>query len=120
MNKVYEESKRWNEHEVQEIVNKGSAATAEDVKIMAMLLDNLKDISIICAMEEESGYSERMMYDSDASYARGRGSNANRDSRGRYSSRNYGYGSYENIPYDNVRNSYEGREYGNMGQNGIR
>lgn len=119
MNKVYEESKRWNEHEMQEIVNKGSTATLEDVKIMAMLLDNLKDISIICAMDEE-GYSERMMYDADASYARGRGSNANRDSRGRYSGRGYGYGSYDNMSYDNMRASYDSRDYGNMGQNVMR
>lgn len=111
MDKVYEESKRWLEHEIQEIVQKGNAATHEDVKVMAILLDNLKDISIICAMEEE-GYSERMMYDSDASYARGRGSNANRDSRGRYASRGYGYGSYDNVPYDNIRNSYDNRFMG--------
>lgn len=117
MDKVYEESKKWLEHEIHEIVQKGNAATTEDVKVMSMLVDNLKDISIIEAMEEE-GYSER--YDSDMSYARGRGSNANRDARGRYSSRGYGYGSYDNIPYDNIRNSYEGRDYGNMGQNGMR
>ena len=118
MDKVYEESKRWLEHEMQEIVQKGNTATHEDVKVMAILLDNIKDITIINAMEEE-GYSERM-YDPDTSYARGRGSNANRDSKGRYSSRGYGYGSYENVPYDNYRTSYESREYRNMGQGEMR
>lgn len=93
MDKVYEDSKRMLEREVQEIAHKG-AVSVEDISMMSKLLDNLKDISIICAMEEE-GYSERNMYDSEASYARGRGSQANRDSMGRYSSRGYNYGSYE-------------------------
>ena len=96
MDRVYEDSKRMLEREVQEITQKG-AVSVEDIAMMSKLLDNLKDISIICAMEEE-GYSERMMYDSDASYAsyaRGRGSQANRDSMGRYSSRGYNYGSYD-------------------------
>lgn len=103
MNKVYEDSKKMLEHEVQEIANRG-VASVEDITIMSQLLDNLKDISIICAMEEE-GYSGRMMYDSDASYARGRGSQANRDSMGRYSSRGYNYGSYDGGSY---RGSYDG------------
>lgn len=93
MEKVYEDAKQMLEREVHEIANRG-VASVEDISIMSQLLDNLKDISIICAMEEE-GYSGRMMYDSDASYARGRGSQANRDSMGRYSSRGYNYGSYD-------------------------
>jgi len=119
MEKVYENTKEMLKREMQEIAGKG-AITMEDLKALGEITDNLKDISIICAMEEEGGYSERMMYDSDASYARGRGSNANRDSRGRYSSRGYGYGPYDNISYDNMRNAYEVREYGNMGQTGMR
>lgn len=103
MNKVYEDSKRMLEREVQEIANRGPVSI-EDISMMSKLLDNLKDISIICAMEEE-GYSERMMYDSDASYARGRGSQANRDSMGRYSGRGYNYGSYDGGSY---RGSYDG------------
>ena len=117
MERVYEDTKEMLKREMQEIASK-SAITMEDLKALGEITDNLKDISIICAMEEEGGYSERMMYDSDASYARGRGSNANRDSRGRYTSR--GYGSYDNVPYDNVRNTYDGRDYTHMGQNGMR
>lgn len=117
MEKVYEDTKEMLKREMQDIASK-NAITMEDLKALGEITDNLKDISIICAMEEESGYSERMMYDSDASYARGRGSNANRDSRGRYTSR--GYGSYDNVPYDNVRNTYDGRDYTHMGQNGMR
>lgn len=100
MEKVYEDSKRMLQREMQEIANKG-AISKEDLTNLGEILDNLKDISIICAMDEESGYSERNMYDSDASYARGRGSQANRDSMGRYSSRGYNYGG-----------AYDGGSYG--------
>lgn len=99
---IYEETKKMLEREVQEIANRG-VASVDDITIMSKLLDNLKDISVICAMEEE-GYSERMTYDSDVSYARGRGSQANRDSMGRYSSRGYNYGSYDGGSY---RGSYD-------------
>lgn len=109
MDRVYEDSKRMLEREVQEIAHKGPVSM-EDISMMSKLLDNLKDISIICAMEEE-GYSERMMYDSDASYARGRGSQSNRESRGRYSGRGYNYGPYDGGSYNSYRNSYDG-EYG--------
>lgn len=108
MDKVYEDSKRWLEREIQEIIQKGNMATSEDVKVMSMLIDNLKDISIIEAMEEE-GYSER--YDSDVSYARGRG--YHRDSKGRYTR----YGSYDVVPYDNYRtydNRYMGTDHEDM------
>lgn len=103
MEKVYEDAKQMLEREVQDIAIRG-AVSVEDIALMSKLLDNLKDISIIRAMEEE-GYSGRMMYDSDASYARGRGSQANRDSMGRYSSRGYNYGSYDGNSY---RGSYDG------------
>lgn len=103
MEKVYDDSKRMLQREMQEIANKGTMSR-EDLTNLKDILDNLKDISIICAMEEESGYSERNMYDSDASYARGRGSQANRDSMGRYSSRGYNYGAYDGSSY---RGSYD-------------
>lgn len=103
MEKVYDDAKRMLERELQEISNKGGV-TQDDIMTMGKIVDNLKDISIICAMEEESGYSERNMYDSDASYARGRGSQANRDSMGRYSSRGYNYGAYDGGSY---RGSYD-------------
>jgi hypothetical protein len=107
MSKVYDEAKKVLEREIEDITRKGSI-TMDDVVLMEKLLDNLKDISIICAMEEE-GYSERMMYDADASYARGRGAYARRDSMGRYASRGSyddGYG-YENNGSYNYRGSYE-------------
>ena len=103
MEKVYDDAKRMLERELQEISTKGGV-TQDDIMTMGKIVDNLKDISIICAMEEESGYSERNMYDSDASYARGRGSQANRDSMGRYSSRGYNYGAYDGGSY---RGSYD-------------
>ena len=99
MEKVYDDAKRMLERELQEISTKGGV-TQDDIMTMGKIVDNLKDISIICAMEEE-GYSERNMYDSDASYARGRGSQANRDSMGRYSSRGSNYGG-----------AYDGGSYG--------
>lgn len=106
MSKVYDEAKKMLEREIEDITRKGSI-TMDDVVLMEKLLDNLKDISIICAMEEES-YSERMMYDADASYARGRGTYARRDSMGRYASRGSydGYGYENNGSYD-YRGSYE-------------
>lgn len=112
MEKVYEDSKRMLQREMQEIANRGTMSR-EDLINLKDILDNLKDISIIYAMEEE-GYSERMMYDSDASYAsyaRGRGSQSNRESRGRYSGRGYNYGPYDGGSYNSYRNSYDG-EYG--------
>ena len=114
MEKVYDDAKRMLERELQEISNKG-AVTQDDIMTMGKIVDNLKDISIICAMEE-GGYSERMMYDSDASYARGRGSQANRDSMGRYSSRSYDtrpYG-YDNVSYRGSYDSNYGIRQGEM------
>ena len=61
MERVYDDSKRVLEREMQEIANKGTMSK-DDLMNLGEILDNLKDISIICAMEEESGYSERMMY----------------------------------------------------------
>lgn len=120
MDKVYDDTKRLLEREMQEIAQK-NAISMEDLKTMGELLDNLKDLSIVCAMEE-SGYSETMVYDSDASFARGRGVNAMRDSRGRYMGRSYdnGYNMYDNGSYNMYRNSYENGGYRGMGQNEMR
>ena len=117
--KLYKDAEMKLEREIREINDK-QGFTAQDLEIMYKVLDNLKDISIICAMkkEEEEGYSERGScgYDDD-SYARGRGRYAQRDSMGRYSSR----GSYEGDSYDGMSNrgsyddSYE-RGYSSHGE----
>lgn len=86
MKRVYEDAKKMLEREIEEITRKGDIGM-DDISLLDKLLDNLKDISIICSMEE-SGYSE------DESYRR--------DSRGRYASRSYD--SYGNNSY---RGSYE-------------
>ena len=58
-----------------------------------VVLDEIKDIEIICAMKrEEEEYSEGMMYDNDASYARGR-------NRGRYMGQSYNH--YDRYGYGN-------------------
>lgn len=102
MSRVYEEAKKAMEREIEEITKKGNNISMDDVMLMAKLLDNLKDISIICAMEQE-GYSEDMVYDADASYAGRR-----RDSMGRYASRvPYDNGSYRGSYGDSYRSSYE-------------
>lgn len=92
MKRVYEDAKKMLEREIEEITRKGNIGM-DDITLLDKLLDNLKDISIICAMEEE-GYSEGESY--------------RRDSMGRYASR----GSYENGSYrgsygDSYRGSYE-------------
>ena len=76
--------------------------TSSNLDMLDVAIDILKDIKTINAMDQESGYSQgyygRMpiyMYDDmgmtheGSSYARGRGSNAQRDSRGRYMSNGY-------------------------------
>lgn len=117
--KLYKDAEMKLEREIREINDK-QGFTAQDLEIMYKVLDNLKDISIICAMkkEEEEGYSERGSYGyDDDSYARGRGRYAQRDSMGRYSSR----GSYEGDSYDGMSNrgsyddSYE-RGYSSHGE----
>lgn len=67
--------------ELDKISSKGEL-TAGSLDTVDKLTHSIKSIDTICAMEEASDYS---YYDGN-SYARGRGSNANRDSRGRYSS----------------------------------
>ena len=110
---LYRKAEKLLEKEIREQVEKDSL-DMQSLEVMYKVLDNIKDITIICAMkreEEESEYSERMYYD-DESYARGRGRSARRDSMGRYSNRgSYDDGSYD---YDGSyrRGSYE-RGYSN-------
>lgn len=66
--------------ELDKVSEKGEL-TAGSLETVDKLTHSIKSIDTICAMEEAEGYS----YDG-MSYARGRGRNANRDSRGRYSS----------------------------------
>jgi len=99
--KIYKKAEEQLERELEDIARKQNISM-DDLTLMDKILDNLKDISIICAMGEESEYSERMMYDADASYAR------RRDSMGRYASRgSYDNGSYRGSYGDSYRSSYE-------------
>ena len=69
--------------ELEHITSKGEL-TAGSLDTVDKLTHSIKSIDTICAMEEAGGdYSYN---DGDNSYARGRGRNAKRDSRGRYSS----------------------------------
>lgn len=108
---LYKEAEKLLEKEIRETVDKGSL-DMQSLDIMYKVLDNIKDISIICAMKkelEEGEYSERRASYDDESYARGRGRYARRDSMGRYSSRDSYEGSYDGS-YDG---SYgEGGSYG--------
>ena len=113
--KVYDQIKDMLCDELEEIA-KTKELTTNSLEVLYKGVDILKDISTIKAMEEEYGYSEdgysrdghprdaysgafygRYPYYMDddgnmsqgSSYARGRGSNAKRDSMGRYSSDGY-------------------------------
>ena len=72
--------------ELDEITRKGEL-TAGSLETVDKLTHSIKSIDTIVAMEE-GGYSEDGGYEG-ASYARGRGRNARRDSMGRYSSADY-------------------------------
>lgn len=87
--------------ELEEIAKKNDLSM-NNLDIIDTAVDVLKDIKTIHAMDQEypsegysQGYYGRMpiyMYDdgmTGSSYARGRGANAARDSRGRYISRGY-------------------------------
>lgn len=88
--------------ELEDIVKKNDLSM-NNLDIIDTAVDVIKDIHTISAMEQEypseNGYSQgyygRMpiyMYDEGMtgnSYARGRGANAPRDSRGRYMTRGY-------------------------------
>ena len=101
--KVYEQIKDMLCDELEGIAKKKELTTSS-LDVIDKAIDVIKDISTIEAMEQEYGYSQQggysqeggysggyfgrmpyYMYDEGSSYARGRGSNANRDSRGRYS-----------------------------------
>lgn len=98
MEKLYRDATKLLEKEIKEVVERGEIDPGS-LDVMYKVLDNIKDISIICAMKkEEDDYSERYMYDDD-SYA-----------RGRYSRRGYAHrGSYEGSYDDSYgRGSYRG------------
>ncbi len=120
--RVYDQIKDMLCDELEEIAKK-KELTTNSLEVLYKGVDILKDISTIKAMEKEypeEGYSEnygysqgyygRMpyyMYDDGmgmshegSSYARGRGSNARRDSMGRYSS--------DGRSYDYSRDGYSG------------
>ena len=86
-----EELKEMLCEELDKIAKKGELSTGS-LDVIDKLTHSIKSIDTIMAMEDagysEKGYSRendgRMMRGN--SYARGRGSNAKRDSRGRYSS----------------------------------
>lgn len=94
--KTYDNIKQMLCDELDEIAKK-KELTTNSLDVLYKGVDILKDISTIEAMEHEygysndgysqNGYSGRMpvyMYDDGASYARGRGRYAQRDSMGRY------------------------------------
>lgn len=84
-----------------EDIAKNKDLTASSLDVIDTAVDVIKDIHTIKAMEQEyghdgySGYYRQLpiyMYDEPemgGSYARGRGANAPRDSRGRYMSEGY-------------------------------
>ena len=79
--------------------------SGNELEMLWKLTDTVKNLNKIETLEDggysERGYSRAMSYDDERSYARGRGSNARRDSMGRYSSE----GSYN----DYSENSYARR-----------
>lgn len=74
--------------ELDKITKKGELS-AGSLDVVDKLTHSIKSIDTIMAMED-AGYSNESGY----SYARGRGSNARRDSMGRYSNDGYYEGSY--------------------------
>lgn len=85
--KLYHEMcERLNEEleAAQKRVEKADRLNGSDLEYLSNLIDNIKDLKIIIAMEEDSGgYSNYYPYYNDYSYAR-RG-NVKRDNMGRYS-----------------------------------
>lgn len=113
---IYYDAKEMLHKELEEIVKKGELS-AGSLETIDKLLNSIKNACKIIMYEEysEDGYSyadgDRDM--SEYSYARGRGSNARRDSMGRYSSE----GGYSNTNgYSNARGrrmySRRGYSYG--------
>jgi hypothetical protein len=73
--------------ELDKITKKGELS-AGSLDVVDKLTHSIKSIDTIIAMED-AGYSSDDYTMRGNSYARGRGSNARRDSMGRYSSDNY-------------------------------
>lgn len=102
---TYYEVKEMLHKELEDIVKKGELS-AGSLETIDKLLNSIKNACKITMYEEykEDGYSyadgDRDM--SEYSYARGRGSNARRDSMGRYSSEG---------GYSNARGRYSRRGY---------
>lgn len=110
--RVYYEIKDMLERELDQIAAKNEL-TSNNLEVMDKAVDIIKDVETICAMREASedgyshGYMPMYMYDDmpNASYARGRGRYAKRDSMGRYSSEG---------GYSGEMNDYSGRYDGRM------
>lgn len=115
---VYYDVKDMLKKELEDIVKKGELS-AGSLDTIDKLLDAIKDACKIIMYEEysEDGYSyaDADSDMSDYSYARGRGTQAKRDSRGRYSSdyrypyarrgdRGYSYGADKDEKIDMLRN----------------
>lgn len=99
--------------------NSGGTLSTQDIEKIHILTDSVKNIDKIEVLESAEGYSEEnyymgegrlygTSYDDGMSYAlgRGRGRNAKRDSRGRYSS--------DGMSYDDM--SYNDNSYARGGQ----
>lgn len=106
-------------NELKELEKKGKLS-AGDLDVVHKLTASIKNIDKI-ELLEEGDYSEatdfmgegRMYgtsYADDMSYARGRGRNAKRDSRGRYS-RDGGYSEEGNMSYARGNRGYRGGNY---------
>ncbi|MBQ5317493.1 MAG: hypothetical protein J6K17_00170 [Oscillospiraceae bacterium] len=112
--------------ELEEIAESGKLKTPADISMIKDLTGAVKNIGVIEMQEEESSYSEArggrgrggrssyeggMSYDDEMMYSgrRGRGTNAKRDSMGRYSSEGESYDDYsEEMSY---RGGQGGRGY---------
>ena len=76
-------------------INKKGDISPDELQRMDKAIDIIKDISVICAMEEYGNDPEEEMYSSMGYYGRNSrmpymgGYSGNRDSMGRYSSRGY-------------------------------
>lgn len=109
--KAYDQIKEMLCDELEEIAKKNELTT-NSLDVIYKSIDVIKDIATVEAMEQEYGYSQdgysgnyyprypMYAYDDGNSYARGRGSNAKRDSMGRYSN--------EGRSYDYSRDGYSG------------
>lgn len=94
----------------------GGKLSAGDLETLHKLTDTVKNIDKIEILENDEGYSEESQwmgegrmygtsYDNEGSYARGRGRNAKRDIRGRYSRDSRSYN--DRRSYNDGGSSYE-------------